>query len=504
LAWSLTACYQSPTVSNLSAISSSGTVTATVTVTSVAGPTGTATSMVVATSAPDRTPTGTATPWPSPTTRPVSTAHVLSYISEGDIWQVDLSTPAPKPVRLTMSGRIVRYGWSPNGRALWYEELLGKLRVQNLPAGRAYTMPGAINTYANWSPDSSTIVYVSYIVDDGWPESRPTYTTELRLFDLKERHHGRLLDGTEADRLLFTPQRLSRWPKPAWEYARPLFVNERVVLLDILSQGSTVSDKETYLNVPALLELTDPPHLVVLSQHDPLNEEDMFDTSGAPLIWQLAPDGKNVSIIQPFTQVYKLPGSPPSGAALAWWIYDMSALVRHSILPLPLVCDEIDIHTPAAWGLATGMAWQNQSPVLTISFLQTQVSPGRSTGCPVSDAHAIYGLVQEGNTWSVKWVLPGGMEPAWSSDDRLLAYTTVAREEGVDPWEQVPPGIKIGLNGPPQLDVQKARWIAEDSISGTRVAQELLNSKRFHVRVVDSELSEVFHVSNAHSPAWQP
>ncbi|MER2597957.1 MAG: hypothetical protein ABTQ73_00365 [Caldilineales bacterium] len=432
-------------------------------------------------------------------------AYQLSYISSGDIWLADMSRPATAPRRITDSGQIVRYGWAPDGSALWHETLPGKLTLVDLSTGEQHTIAGETNTDATWSIDSAGLVYVSTIPDAEWSVGSPVYKTEVWLFDRKSLKTTRLLDGTEPDSILTPPVRLQMWPIPRWKYARPLFVDQDVILLDIMSKGSTQSDKETFLNFLGFFDRTTG-SLDIKTQGDMPIEEDPagFETYGVPLEWQLASDGRTLAIVEPFTQLSKDP-AVSSGVASAWWVLDLTSLTRQSLMPTELVCEEITSNAPAAWGEDAGIAWRHQAPDVTVSFWQIfQPLRQATTNCPISNEVVLFELERQGNTYLPTLKLPGAMEPAFTEDDRLLAYSTRDQQAApsspaLQPRDDLP--AKLALRGYSPL------LLAADldpTTGNPEFVNALLDSQRFTVHVADGQQHEITIIPHAHSPAWRP
>lgn len=432
-------------------------------------------------------------------------AYQLSYISSGDIWLADVSRPKTAPRRITESGQIVRYGWAPDGSALWHETLPGKLTLVNLSTGEEHTIAGETNTDATWSPDSAGLVYVSTIPDAEWYVGSSAYRTEVWFFDRESLETTRLLDGTEPDSLLTAPVRLQMWPIPRWQYARPLFVNQDTILLDIMSKGSLQSDKETFLNFLGFFDRKTGVLDIQTQGGVPVEEDPAgFETYGVPLEWQLASDGRTLAIVQPFTQVSKDP-SLTSGVASAWWVLDLTSLTRQSIMPAELICDEITSIAPAAWGEDAGIAWRHQSPDVAISFWQMFLPLRESTTlCPVSNDIVLYRMERHNDIYMPAWSRSNAIEPDFTEDDGLLAFTALAQEAAsssfvLRPREILPP--QGALRGYSTLQLAADL----DSATGNlEFVNTLLDSQGFTVHVVDDQQREIWSIQHAHSPAWRP
>lgn len=434
----------------------------------------------------------------------------LSYISQGDILQIDPTNPTSSPEKLTNSGRAIRYGWSPNGQALWYEEPGGRLIVLDTATGRTIEMPGEMNANASWSPDSSALVYVSYLIAD-WLVDQSTYGTELHRFDLERDQVTTLVGSMAADRLLAAAPMPPVGP-PIWQLAHPLFVDEQTILLIIISQSSLMGTEPVYFNFLATLDVGSGELRLLdngdLSQGDPLSvtdlamRRDVFITDGIPLAWQLAADGRTLSIAQPFSQKILFP-PPPSGFASALWAYDWTTLSRRSLIPSGLACDEI-LMGPAAWGTVTGMAWQHLSFGLAVSFQNTRSPESRGdTACGTTGTRDVYWLAQEDGEWRTEWTLPGSLEPAWSPDDRLLAYTVAQPPElGSSMDTLLPPAVALIYREAPDFLVRMAKTPEEPWVK--QAARDLLASSRFRIEILDQKRHAVFVLPHAHSPAWRP
>jgi hypothetical protein len=432
-------------------------------------------------------------------------AYQLSYISSGDIWLADMLRPATAPRPITDSGQIVRYGWAPDGSALWHETLPGKLTLVDLSTGEQHTIAGETNTDATWSPDSAGLVYVSTIPDAEWSVGSPAYKTEVWLFDRKSLKATRLLDGTEPDSILTPPVRLQMWPIPRWKYARPLFVDQDTILLDIMSKGSVQSDKETFLNFLGFFDRKTGSLDIKTQGGMPVEEDPAgFETYGVPLEWQLASDGRTLAIVQPFTQMSKDPVLP-SGVASAWWVLDLTSLTRQPIMPAELVCDEIISNAPAAWGEDAGIAWRHQAPDVAISFWQMFLSLRESTTqCPVSNDIVLYGMERQDRDYILSWKQSGGMEPVFTEDDGLLAFTILDREAApsspvLQSRDILPPQIALRGADPLLLAANSDPKTGSPEFVGA-----LLDSRRFTVLVVDDQQHEISSIQHAHSPAWRP
>lgn len=432
-------------------------------------------------------------------------AYQLSYISSGDIWLADMSSPGAAPQRITESGQIVRYGWAPDGSALWHETLPGKLTLVDLSTGVQHTIAGETNTDATWSPDSAGLIYVSTIPDAEWSVGSPAYRTEVWFFDRKSLETTRLLDGTEPDSLLTAPVRLQTWSIPRWEYAHPLFVDQDTILLDVMSKGSLQSDKETFLNFLGFFDRKTGSLDIKTQGGVPVEEDPAgFETYGVPLEWRLAPDGRTLAVVQPFTQVSKDP-SLSSGVASAWWVLDLTSLTRQSIMPSELVCDEIKSNAPAAWGEDAGIAWRHQAPDVAISFWQMFLPlRGSTTLCLVSNDIVLYGIERHDNTYMPAWNKSNAMESDFTEDDSLLAFTALDQEAAPSssvlwPRAILPPQSALRGRNPLQLAAD-----LDPATGNPKFVNALLDSQRFTVHVADGLQHEIASIPHAHSPAWRP